>query len=112
MNKPELPGHRIWRLTALPSVFEKTAIVLVDGRLGHSTAAEFDTTLRTLTDQGVVRVVLDMAGVTYLNSAGLGVIRSLASELPSRGGQLTVRSPADPARLALDLGGLSHLIHE
>lgn len=60
--------------------------------------------------QGSKDVVLDLAGVDYLSSAGLKVIAQLAAEQAGRGGGLTVRSPSAAARLSLELAGMTAML--
>jgi anti-sigma B factor antagonist len=103
---------RIWELTATPGLDGNASIVLIRGRLGHSTAPEFAATVRRLADAGAGRIVVDFTEVAYLSSAGLAVLASLTEELKGAGRQLTVRSPAHPARLALELAGLAGLIED
>jgi anti-anti-sigma factor len=105
-------GPRIWEITATPAVDGNGSIVLIRGRLGHSTAAQFGAAVRRLAASGPGPVVVDFTEVGYVSSAGVAVLASLTDELKEAGRQLIVRSPAPPARLALELAGLSELIED
>ena len=97
---------RLWRLGVKTTVRNGTAILLLEGRLGHTTAGELEAVTKPLVDQGVSDLVLDLAGVDYISSGALAVLEGLESYLSGRGGRLTLRNPSVSARLALDLAGL------
>jgi len=84
-------------------------VLIVEGRIGHETAAELEAVLSHASD-GVSTVVIDLSGVDYLNSAGLEVFQSSAARLSRQGGRLHLRAPSVAARLALELAGLLELI--
>jgi len=58
------------------STKELKRVILVSpvGRVDHQTAPELQKTLDELIDQGQFKIVLDMAGVNYMSSAGLRVL--------------------------------------
>ena len=97
--------QRLWRLEITPATEEGASILLIEGRLGHTTAAQFERAARSLLALGAADLVLDLSKVDYLSSAGLRVIEALSRELSERGGRLTLREPSVPARLALELAG-------
>ena len=80
--------------------------MLLEGRLGHTTAGELEAVTKRLVDQGVSDLVLDLAGVDYISSGALAVLEGLETYLGGRGGGLTLRNPSVSARLALDLAGM------
>ena len=100
--------RRLWRLTATPLVEGGAAVLLLEGRLGHATAAELEAAAGRLLGQGVLELVIDLSAVDYVSSAALQVIEALADDLSSRGGRLTLRALSVPARLALELAGRLH----
>ena len=108
--QPTNSSRRLWQLTTTPSVEDGTAVLLLEGRLGHATAAELATEAGRLIGQDSLNLVVDLSGVDYLSSAALRVIEALAADRSRRGGQLTLRAPSVPARLALELSGLSNLV--
>ena len=57
-------------------------ILLDDGDLA------FRKRIHELVDRGRVKVVLDMAGVTYIDSAGIGMIAGKLKTLRERGGDM------------------------
>jgi len=100
-----------WRLSIRLCRTDGQAILLLDGRLGHSTVPELRAAAGPLLLEGVPDLVLDLSCVDYLSSAALGAIEQMARDLAGRGARLTLRSPADPVRIALELSGdlLSHI---
>jgi len=79
--------------------------LLLEGRLGHTTAPELETAARQLLAGGCTRLVLDLSRVDYLSSAALQILERLSTELSGRNGHLTLRAPAEPVRVALELSG-------
>jgi anti-sigma B factor antagonist len=58
-------------------------------------------------------VVLDLAGVTFLDSAGIRAIVSAHEQLSASGAALTIRRPSDVARRVFEIAGLlDHLTVE
>jgi anti-anti-sigma factor len=97
-----------WRFSAAMKVAAGEIALALSGRLGHAAVPTLEQTLRRLPPSlGQGRVVLDLAGVDYLSSAGLRVIESLCSRLEKGGRRLSVRHVNDPVSLVLDLSGLS-----
>jgi anti-anti-sigma factor len=96
---------RLWRLSVTCSRSESHAILLLEGRLGHSTASELKAAAGPLVAEGVSNLVLDLSRVDYLSSAALQILERLSLDLEVQGGRLTLRAPADPVRVALELFG-------
>lgn len=94
-----------WRLSISLCRTDGQAILLLDGRLGHSTVPELQAAARPLLSEGVPDLVLDLSCVDYLSSAALEAIEEMSRDLAARGGRLTLRAPADPVRIALELSG-------
>ena len=53
---------------------KRCVLVSVSGRVDGSTAPDLDKAIKSLQDNGHFRIVLDMGGVTFLSSAGIGVL--------------------------------------
>jgi len=94
-----------WRLSIRLCRTDGQAILLLDGRLGHSTVPELQAAARPLLSEGVPHLVLDLSCVDYLSSAALEAIEEMSRDLAGKGGRLTLRAPADPVRIALELSG-------
>lgn len=63
-------------------------IVAMRGRFDAPSAPEADRTLRTLLEQGMSRVVLDLSDVEYISSGGLRVVIMLTKALERISGEM------------------------
>jgi anti-anti-sigma factor len=63
-------------------------VVRVDGFIDTLTAPELERTLGTMVDQGKYNLVMDLAGVDYISSAGWGIFISRIKEIRKHGGDL------------------------
>jgi anti-anti-sigma factor len=61
-------------------------VLSVEGSLSFLTCAEFHARLAEVGERPGTRVVLDLAGVRELDSAGTGLLREFVEGLRSRGG--------------------------
>lgn len=88
-------------------------IVQVSGSLNRQTAPELEKALLALADKGQMRVVLDLAGVPEMSSAGLRTIISSAKRLRGgRGdGDLRLAAPGKRVVDVLELAGLLPVFH-
>ena len=58
---------------------------LAGSRLDAANAAEFKEALARTIDEGQTRIVLDMAGIAFIDSSGLGALVGILKRLGSRG---------------------------
>lgn len=58
---------------------EKYYCIYLDGELDASSALEFDNALKAAVEQGRENIIIDGAKLSYISSAGLGVIMSYLS---------------------------------
>jgi anti-sigma B factor antagonist len=77
----------------------------VSGRLGTLAAARLGDAIRQASDDGKRHIVLDLAAVDYINSAGVFVLEQAAARLNGTQGSLTVTGLQEPVKLALELAG-------
>ena len=63
-------------------------IVAVSGEVGITTSPIFAQKLKDLVATGETRLVLDLGGVTYIGSAGLGAISEMAKSVRQKNGEL------------------------
>ena len=71
--------------------------IAVTGELDLHSAPQVQTRLAEVIEGGARSVVVDMMGVSFLDSAGLGVLLSASKSLRSSGGELVVA--ADDRRI-------------
>ncbi len=87
-------------------------VVRLDGAVDTLTSSEVDTVLASLITQKRLRIVLDLAGVGYISSAGWGVFISRLREIREGGGDLKLARMTPDVREIYSLlefeGVLSH----
>ena len=98
---------RLWRLDSRFGVENGANVLVLQGRLGHSSVAELRAAANAAMAQGDNDLVIDLAGVDYLSGAAIKVIEDLAKEQEARSRDLTLQSPSPAARLSLELAGLA-----
>jgi len=64
------------------------SILKVSGYLDTTTAGELETALYGLLDRNIYKVVVDLAGVNYISSAGWGIFIGEIKRIRSNGGDL------------------------
>ncbi|MCZ6696358.1 MAG: STAS domain-containing protein [Acidobacteria bacterium] len=62
--------------------------------------------VRCLLNRGIRRVVIDLAGVPFVDCAGIGMLILCLKEARGRGGELRVRHCRGPLRRMLELSAL------
>ena len=99
-----------WRCEVHCHLEDGVAVLTVAGRLGSEGASRLGSELRRLIDTGHQRLLVNLAGVDYMNSAGLEVVAGAAKELTGAGGALALSGLREPVRLVLEMAGLTATI--
>jgi anti-anti-sigma factor len=82
--------------------------VMIAGELDPSTADQVrDQVLELTADHRPGELALDLAGVTFMDSAGVRIIVELHHEQRRRDGRLTLVNVADVPRRVLEISGLT-----
>jgi len=81
-------------------------VFTVAGRLGTLSSGDLIETLAGAVTAGARRLVIDLAGVDYVSSAGLMALEAVMARLLVVGGDFILCGLTEPVRLALDFGGL------
>ena len=71
-------------------VDDRTTIVTVDGEIHVSTAPEFSGVLNATIASGRTQVVLDLTGVTFIDSTGLSVLLNALRRTTRDGGRMAL----------------------
>jgi anti-sigma B factor antagonist len=83
-----------------------TVIAVLDGELDASSVGDVAVVLRRLVENRVHRVVVDMAQVVYLDSAGINLLYAVGGDLAARQQQLhLVVVPGSPIERTLRIVG-------
>jgi anti-anti-sigma factor len=87
------------------------AIVLaVSGRLDGATVPSFEARLFDLIAEGHRRIIVDLAGLRYISSAGLRVLLVAAKRLKPEGGRLLLAAPSELVGQVLEIAGFSAML--
>ena len=83
-----------------------TVIAVLDGELDASSVGDVAVVLRRLVENRVHRVVVDLAQVVYLDSAGINLLYAVGGDLSARQQQLhLVVAPGSPIERTLQIVG-------
>ena len=86
-----------------------SATVAIEGNLTVATAPALEAALEGLPEE-VVDVVLDLAELGYVASAGLRVIVAKEKKVRQNGGALCLKNPNDDVMEVLDMTGLVDIL--
>lgn len=82
------------------------ADLVVAGEIDIATAPLLRSDLHRIVQNGASEVVIDMAGVDFIDSAGLGVLIGAVGRLRERGGRLVLRHVQPAPRKVIEITGL------
>lgn len=82
----------------------------LSGELDFSDAEELYDMVRALRREGLLDVVLDVSGLTFLSAAGLDAFARAAADCDADGGSLTLTGATRGVARVMGLTGLGHLI--
>jgi anti-sigma B factor antagonist len=89
----ENPHHMILE-AELERVDSSTAVFRLTGRMTLGMRLrEIESKIGDVTGQGVQKLILDLSGVDYIDSAGLGALMILYGRMKVDGGQLRIVAP-------------------
>ena len=86
-------------------------IVNLVGYLDSHTAPKFLDAMDAVIHQGTVNIIVDMAEVNYMSSAGFGVLAGTLGRLEDKQGTLIVAGLSDKLNRIFETLGLVHMIH-
>jgi anti-sigma B factor antagonist len=88
------------------SGLQQVTLVEVSGRVDSMNASELGVALANEIDGGRNLLVLDLAGVDYMSSAGLRELVNSLKRAKKATGDLRLAQPSERVREVLDMGGL------
>lgn len=86
-----------------------TKILEVTGRIDANSCGDLDSQLSNLIQQKARRILVDIAGVDYISSAGLRVFVANAKKLDQTGGKISLCSIQPHVREVFDMSGFSSI---
>ncbi|MCU1346522.1 MAG: anti-sigma-factor antagonist [Acidimicrobiia bacterium] len=84
-------------------------IIAVAGEIDVHTCSELEDAVRKGYGSGGTQVVLDVAGVGFIDSSGLRSLITLQQEAAATEGALQLRSPSRPVLRLLEVTGLTSM---
>jgi anti-anti-sigma factor len=85
-------------------------VLAIQGHVDAHTAPLMEDGIASLLEEGISRVVLDLADLTYISSAGLGVLTGTLGTFRERGGDLKLARTPEKVFRVLDLLGFTRLM--
>ncbi len=89
---------------------EGVLIVLLSGSLETTTSAEAESFLLGKIDDGARKILIDLADMDYISSAGLRVLLITAKKLSSEGGALHLCHLNEDVQEVFDMSGFTFLL--
>lgn len=84
-------------------------LVVAKGRIDSATVEQLNEALADVKNSGRFNIVLNLAEVTYISSAGLGALVETQKSCKSRHGELVLSAVPERISEALNLAGLTTL---
>jgi anti-sigma B factor antagonist len=85
--------------------------VRITGFLDAHTVVSFEKTMEELLERQYNRVVMDLGGLNYISSAGIGALMVLLQQLRRRQGEMVILQPSTKVFKILDLLGFTKIFH-
>jgi anti-sigma B factor antagonist len=84
-------------------------VVVVQGEIDVATSPALREELYALIDGGVSELVVDLSGLGFIDSSGLGVLVAALKHTRERGGELVLSGLQQPARRVFEITDLTAL---
>ena len=98
-----------FEVNAVPAERDDTAVFALSGELDLATVDTVRAAAESACAKGL-RVVLDLSGVEFCDSTGLGMIISLFRQATSAGGELLLSAPLPRIRYLLEISGVDQVV--
>lgn len=94
------------------AVMDRELTLSVTGEVDHHAAAQIMAEIERQVEERLPRVlILDLGGVTFMDSSGIAVVLRCYKRAGELGGSLTVRNTPAQALKVLKAAGLERMIH-
>lgn len=87
--------------------YPNAALVAISGAIDAKTVITFQEKLDLLQKDGILKFVLDMGGIKYVNSTGLGTLVNVADTLETSGGGIALVKIHPKVKVVFDMLGLN-----
>ncbi len=82
-------------------------LVRCRGEIDAHTFEDLEETLNTMIDDGAIQIIVDLSGVPYMSSAGMGILIASKGEVEDQGGDLVLLNPVPDVAGTLTDAGLA-----
>jgi stage II sporulation protein AA (anti-sigma F factor antagonist) len=85
--------------------------IRLEGELDHHTAEILRSDVKEVLDKGIVKhIVLNLEGLSFMDSSGLGVILGRYKEIKNMGGEMIVCAISQEVKRLFEMSGLFKII--
>ncbi|WIB01510.1 STAS domain-containing protein [Curtobacterium sp. MCBA15_012] len=91
-------------------VSSDTAVLECSGRLNMVSAGTFRETVATVVDGGRARLVVELSGVEFMDSSGLGALVGCLKTARQAGGDLRIAAPSEQVQMVLKLSNIDKIL--
>jgi len=89
--------------------FKRVDLIRVSGRIDAANVSELEEILQARLDAGRYRLVVNIAGIDFINSAGIRALVSARIQCNKRSGDVRIAEPTERIRGILELIGIDPL---
>jgi anti-anti-sigma factor len=90
---------------------EDVTIIALEGNLmGGPDATSLNSQIHELIEQGSTRIVIDLAGVDFMNSSGLGLLLGTTSAVRNAGGALSIANASAKVETIIKIAKLGSVL--
>ena len=86
------------------------SVVGVGGAVDAATAPDLLTSLQSVMDDGASQLIIDMANVEYMSSAGLRTLLGAVKQARGAGGDLRLAAAQPAVKRVLDMSGFTGIL--
>jgi anti-anti-sigma factor len=109
--KPETSAAKASAMHIVRSVVQgSAAVVKIEGRFEFGTRHEYKRLIGQIVQEGHRRLVLDLEGVTFLDSSALGLLLLTHQNFKLKDGNFSLVKPTGYVRQVLELANLPRVI--
>jgi len=98
--------RQLWALSVASERKDGIVVMAVNGRLGTASSEALVDAISQEIREPHLRLLVDLSGVDYVSSAGLGALQTIAQRVHESRGELILCALSEPVRLVFDLAGL------
>jgi anti-sigma B factor antagonist len=95
---------------AIQNVDDLVAVIRGEGRLNMVSAPDLRTAVAEAVAAGRPRVVVDLSGVEFMDSSGLGALVGCLKTTRQAGGDLRIAAPSEQVTMVLKLSNLDRIL--